>query len=77
MGVGEGDADWPRESGKELEEAALVTENEGGKEAVDISGRGVMWTEWGRHKSGLHTVKWGPSSVLPGESWGCWPLQQL
>lgn len=31
-------------------------------------------TGWGRHRSGLHMVKWGPSSVLPGESWG---LQQL
>ena len=41
MGVGEGDTDWPRESGKDLEEATLVAENGGGKEAVDISGRGV------------------------------------
>lgn len=39
--MGEGDTDWPRESGKDLEEATLVAENGGGKEAVDISGRGA------------------------------------
>ena len=39
--MGEGDTDWPRESGKDLEEATLVTENGRGKEAVDISGRGA------------------------------------
>ena len=39
--MGEGDTEWPRESGKDLEEATLVAENGGGKEAVDISGRGA------------------------------------
>lgn len=47
-----------------------MAENGGGKKAVDVSGRGVVWTEWGRHRSGLHVVNGGPRSVPPGESWG-------
>lgn len=54
-----------------------MKENWGRKEAVSISGRDVERTEWGRHRPGLYMVEWGASSVSPGETWGCWLLEQL
>ena len=38
-----------------------MAENGGGKKAVDVLGRGVVWTEWGRRRSGLHVVSGGPT----------------
>ena len=47
-----------------------------GQNGEDV-GLGYMWSAGGRRRSGLHVVSGGPRSVPPGESWGCWLLQQL
>lgn len=54
-----------------------MTENGGGKEAVDISGRGVMWTEWEDISLGYTRSSGGPAVSCLGRAGGVGPAAAL